>query len=56
MLIATGAIAGSSYLLLADRAGGPLPDRVHDLVALPVALEGAVERRGDLLILRTALP
>jgi hypothetical protein len=56
VLFATGAIEGSAFFLLGDRAGGPLPDRVHDLVALPVTLEGVVERRGDLLILRTDLP
>ena len=56
VLIATGTIEGSAFFCSATAPAAPLPERVHDLVALPVTLEGTVERRGDLLILRTDLP
>jgi len=56
VLVSTGTIDGHDTLLLADPDGAPLPNRVYDDVALPIALEGAVERRGDLLVLRTTLP
>lgn len=46
-------IAGSNFLVLASESGGPLADGSWtDLVARPAVLEGAVERRGDLLVLK----
>ncbi|HEX3350285.1 MAG TPA: hypothetical protein VHS58_19520 [Acetobacteraceae bacterium] len=56
VLLSTGAIDGHDTLLLADRGGAALSERLHDDVAVPIVLEGAVELRGDLLILRTTLP
>jgi hypothetical protein len=38
-------------LLLVDPSGRRLGDRLHGLVAEPIAVEGALERRGDLLVL-----
>ena len=43
---------GDSFALLADAAGGPVPPGALDLTALPVELEGDVERRGDLLVFK----
>jgi hypothetical protein len=43
---------GSSFFLLAGPDGGPLPEAVRRLVGLRLRLEGALERRGDLLVLR----
>ena len=43
-----GAVEGETFLLMADRDGGPLPDRFRDYVAVLVELEGEVERLDDL--------
>lgn len=45
-------IAGSSFLLLADRDGRHPPPSIMTMIAKPVVLEGEVERLGRLLILR----
>jgi len=52
VFVSTGAVDGTSFFLLADRNGGPVPDAVYDLVALPVNLEGEVERVDNMLILK----
>jgi hypothetical protein len=54
VLVTTAPVAGSTFLLLADADGGPMPDRLRPLVGLRISLDGAVERRGDLLVLRVA--
>jgi hypothetical protein len=48
-------VAGSFYLALANPDGGPLPARLRDLVAIPITLEGEVERVGNVLVLRVDL-
>ncbi|MDX2288362.1 MAG: hypothetical protein NW217_06020 [Hyphomicrobiaceae bacterium] len=55
VLVANGAIEGRSFFLLADEAGQPVADRLLDATAVPVEVEGRVERRGDLLVLRLDL-
>jgi hypothetical protein len=55
VFVSTAAVQGSDFLLLADASGGPLPDAVRDLVALRVRLDGALERRGDLLVFKVNL-
>lgn len=50
VFVTTSPVDGSSFLLVGDARGGPLPDSVRDLVAVRVELEGALERRGDLLV------
>lgn len=52
VLVSAAPVEGRHFLLLANADGGPAPSVIADLVALPVALEGDVERRGDLLIFR----
>ena len=52
VLVTTAPVAGSTFLLLADADGGPLPEALRPLVGLRISLDGAVERRGDLLVLR----
>ncbi len=52
VFISSGAVDGESYFLLADSTGGPLADEVYDIVALIVEIEGEVERRDDLMVLR----
>jgi len=55
VFVSTAPVEDSSFMLLADAAGGPLPDRLYDLVALRVQLEGELERRGDLLVFKVDL-
>jgi hypothetical protein len=37
---------------MASADGGPLPDWLYDETARYIAIEGEIERRGDLLIFR----
>jgi hypothetical protein len=55
VFVSTAPVEGASFMLLADAAGGPLPDSLYDLVALRVQLEGELERRGDLLVFKVDL-
>ena len=50
VLVASAPVEGSQFLLLGAANGEPLGDRVYDLVARMVTLEGDLVRRGDLLI------
>jgi hypothetical protein len=45
-------VEGSTVVLLAAEDGGPLPKAMFDLTAIPLQLEGQLERRDDLLIFR----
>jgi hypothetical protein len=54
VLVTTAPVVGSTFLLLADADGGPMPDVLRPLVGLRISLDGEVERRGDLLVLRVA--
>jgi hypothetical protein len=45
-------VEGSTVVLLADADGGPVPDALYDMTAVPVVMEGRLERRDDLLIFR----
>lgn len=54
VFVVASPIAGHSFLLLAAADGGPPPAALRDRAALPVVLEGDVERRGDMLVLRVA--
>lgn len=50
VFVANAPVEGGQFLLLADAAGGPPPAAMADLIAIPVTLEGDVERRDDLLV------
>lgn len=52
ILVTNDPVAGSHYLLLAGLDGGPPPALIRDTVAIPVELEGEVERIGNVLVLR----
>ncbi len=52
VFVATDEIAGTPFLLMADADGGPVTDEVLDHTATLVEIEGAVERRGALLVFR----
>ncbi len=45
-------VEGSTVVLLAAGDGGPMPDALLHLTAVPIQLEGQLERRDDLLIFR----
>ncbi len=51
VFVTTAPLNGASFLLLADSKGDATPD-LSRLVALPVTLDGEVERRGDLLVFK----
>ena len=45
-------VEGSTVVVLAAADGGPMPDSLFDLTAVPLQMEGWLERRDDLLIFR----
>ena len=55
VFVSTDDVAGSTFFLLADQDGNPLPDTFTDLTALLIELEGSVERRDDLMIFKADL-
>jgi len=52
VFVSTKPVEGSEFLLIADEEGGPMPQSVYDYVGQFVELEGELERRGNLLILK----
>ena len=52
VFVSSQAVAGSEFLLITGPDGGPLPKSAYDHVAQFISIEGDVERRGDLLVLR----
>ncbi len=45
-------VEGARVVLLAAEDGGPMPEALYHMTAVPVQIEGRLERRDDLLILR----
>ncbi len=45
-------VEGSTVVLLADKDGGPMPAALLHVTAVPIEMEGTLERRDDLLIFR----
>ncbi|MEM9762252.1 MAG: hypothetical protein AAF968_07070 [Pseudomonadota bacterium] len=56
VFVATAPIPGAGpnadFLLVTGPEGGAVPQRLLDMSSMPVTLEGAVDRLGDLLVLR----
>ena len=52
VFVATDTVDGQAFFLLAGPDGGPVTDAILDHTALLVAVEGEIERRGDLLVFR----
>lgn len=52
VLVTTGPVDGTSFLLIAGPDGGPMPKALLALAGLRIRIEGDIERRGDLLVLR----
>ncbi|MDX5592409.1 hypothetical protein [Pseudovibrio sp. SPO723] len=55
VFVSTSPVDGSSFFLLADAQGNPVPEDLYDLTALFISLEGEIERRDDLLIFKADL-
>ncbi len=52
VFVASAPVSGSEFLLIGNRDGGPLPAGYLKYVALYVALDGDVERRGNMLVFK----
>lgn len=52
VFVAAEPVAGTRFFILADADGGPPPPAARGLFGAPVALEGALERRGSALVFR----
>lgn len=52
VFVSTKPVEGETYLLLAGPDGGPLTMEMRDHMAAFVTLEGEIERRGGLLVLK----
>jgi hypothetical protein len=52
VFVSSSPLEGSEFLLIGGADGGPMPDVLLDQVATYVEIEGEVERRGSLLVLK----
>ncbi|WP_346909858.1 hypothetical protein [uncultured Roseibium sp.] len=52
VFVSTAPVEGHNFLLMASADGGPIPKWLLDRTAVPVVLEGRVERRDDLLVFK----
>jgi hypothetical protein len=52
VFVSTGAIEGTSFMLMVDEKSGKFVAAFRDLAALRIAIEGEIERVDDLLIFR----
>lgn len=52
VFVSTQPVEGSAYMLMAGPDGGPIGPEILTHMAAFVALEGDLERRGDLIVLR----
>jgi len=52
IFVSTGAVEGSSFMLMVDEKSGRFVDAFRDLAALRIAIDGTLERVDDLLIFR----
>ena len=52
VFVAAGPVAGGEFFVLADADGGPPPDAARRFIGVPALLEGALERRGTILVFR----
>ncbi len=52
VFVSTAPVQGRNFFLMASADGGPMPEWLLDRTGVPVALEGRIERRDDLLIFK----
>ncbi|MEM8870166.1 MAG: hypothetical protein AAGE38_07185 [Pseudomonadota bacterium] len=50
VFVSSAPVAGSEFLLIGGPDGGPLAPELLEFTALYISVEGAVQRRGDLLV------
>ena len=55
VFVATAPVEGTVFMMMADPAGGPVGAAMYDYIGLRVRLDGAVERRGDVLFFKPDL-
>ncbi|MCX8279278.1 hypothetical protein OSJ77_03695 [Phyllobacterium sp. 0TCS1.6C] len=56
VFVSTAPIHGHMFFLLASKDGGPMPTTMLDKTGVPIVLEGSLERRDDLLIMKIDKP
>jgi hypothetical protein len=54
ILVASAPVAGSDFLLLADADGNAPSEQMRSLTAVPVTVEGEVERIGSIAVIKVA--
>lgn len=52
VFVSTQPVDGAEFMLITGPDGTPLPEMAYDYIGQYVSLEGEVERRGDILVLR----
>lgn len=52
VFVSSAPLDGSAFLLIGDADGGPISESLQDQVGTYVEIEGEVERRGSLLVLK----
>ncbi len=52
VFVSTQPVEGREFMLITGPDGTPLPDMAYDFIGQFVSLEGDLERRGDILVLR----
>jgi hypothetical protein len=52
VFVSTAPVRGHTFFLLASKDGGPMPAAMLDKTGVSIVLEGSIERRDDLLILK----
>lgn len=55
VFVSSQPVEGSSFFLIAGPDGGPMPREAYDFVGQYITLEGEIERRGDLPVLRVSI-
>ncbi len=52
VFVSSQPVEGSDFMLITGPDGAPLPDAAYDYIGQFISLEGDLERRGDILVLR----
>ena len=52
VFVSSQPVEGSDFMLITGLDGGRLPDMAYDFIGQFITLEGELERRGDILVLR----
>ena len=52
VFVSSQPVEGTEFILVANEDGGPMPQAAYDLVGQFIEVEGELERRGDMLVLK----